>query len=129
MSQIKIYGLKKSLAPIRQKLSDTIHDCVMEALQFPADKRAHRFIGLDAEDFYMPAGRSQNYIILEITMIEGRSVEAKKELVRLLFEKIELNLGIKPMDVEICIYESPAYNWGFRGMHGDEVQLNYKINV
>ncbi len=129
MSQIKIYGLKTTLTPIRQKLSDTIHECVMEALQFPADKRAHRFIGLDAEDFFMPSGRSDNYIILEITMIEGRSVDAKKKLVRLLFEKIEQALGIKPMDVEICIYESPAHNWGFRGMHGDEIQLNYKINV
>lgn len=129
MSQIKIYGLKKTLAPVREQLSDTIHSCVMDALQFPADKRAHRFIGLDLDDFFMPAGRSEKYIILEITMIEGRSVEAKKKLVKLLFEKIEQDLAIKPVDVEICIYESPAYNWGFRGMHGDEVQLNYKINV
>jgi len=129
MSQIKIYGLKTTLVSIRQKLSDTVHECVMGALQFPADKRAHRFIGLDVEDFFMPSGRSDNYIILEITMIEGRSVDAKKKLVQLLFEKIEQALGIKPMDVEICIYESPAHNWGFRGMHGDEIQLNYKINV
>lgn len=129
MSQIKIYGLKKTLIPVRQQLSDAIHACVMEALKFPADKRAHRFIGLEAEDFFMPAGRSDNYIILEITMIEGRSVAAKKKLVKLLFERIEQSLGIKPMDVEICIYESPAHNWGFRGMAGDEVSLNYSVNV
>jgi len=129
MSQIKIYGLKESLAPIKQRLSDTIHACVMEALQFPANKRAHRFIGLDADDFFMPAGRTEAYVILEITMIEGRSVETKKKLVKLLFEKIEAVVGIKPMDVEICIYESPAENWGFRGMNGDEIQLNYQVNI
>lgn len=28
-----------------------------------------------------------------------------------------------------CIHESPACNWGFRGMHGDVIQLNYEINV
>jgi 5-carboxymethyl-2-hydroxymuconate isomerase len=129
MSQIKIYGLKESLAPIKKHLSDVIHSSVMDALQFPADKRAHRFIGLEKDDFFMPAGRSDAYIIVEITMIEGRSVEARKKLIRLLFDRIKANVGIDYMDVEICIYESPACNWGFRGMHGDEINLNYSINV
>lgn len=129
MSQVKIYGLKASLDPIKAKLSDTIHSCVMDALRFPADKRAHRFFGLEADDFFMPAGRSESYIIIEITMIEGRSVEARKQLIGLLFERIKSEIGIEPMDVEVCIYESPACNWGFRGMNGDEIKLNYSINV
>ncbi len=129
MPQIKIYGLKSSLAPIKQKLSDVIHTCVIDALQFPADKRAHRFFNLEKDDFFMPVGRSDAYIILEITMIEGRSVEARKKLIRLLFDRIKTEVGIDAVDIEICIYESPACNWGFRGMHGDEVKLNYNINV
>jgi len=129
MSQIKIYGLRNSLDPIKKQLSDVIHSCVMDALQFPADKRAHRFIGLEPDDFFMPAGRSDSYIIIEITMIEGRSVEARKKLIRLLFDRIKADVGIDSIDVEICIYESPACNWGFRGMHGDEIKLNYSINV
>ena len=129
MSQIKIYGLTTNLNPIKQKLSDVIHSCVMDALQFPADKRAHRFIGLEKDDFFMPAGRSDAYIIIEITMIEGRSVDARKKLIRLLFDRIKSDVGIDTMNVEICIYESPACNWGFRGMHGDEIKLNYAINV
>lgn len=129
MSQIKIYGLKSSLDPIKQQLSEVIHSCVMDALQFPADKRVHRFIGLDKADFFMPAGRSDAYIIIEITMIEGRSVDARKKLIRLLFDRIKIEVGIENMDVEICIYESPACNWGFRGMHGDEIKLNYTISV
>jgi phenylpyruvate tautomerase PptA (4-oxalocrotonate tautomerase family) len=62
-------------------------------------------------------------------MIEGRSIAAKKKLIRLLFDKIRDQVHIQHQDIEICIQESPAYNWGFRGMHGDEVKLNYKINV
>ncbi len=129
MSQIKIYGLKESLNPIKQQLSDVIHACVVEALQFPADKRAHRFFPLEKEDMLYPAGRTENYIIIEITMIEGRSVEAKKKLIRLLFDNIKQTLGITFEDIEICIYENPACNWGFRGFHGDEVKLNYNIKV
>jgi hypothetical protein len=47
----------------------------------------------------------------------------------LLFDRISAEVGISNMDVEICIYENPACNWGFRGMHGDEIKLNYAINV
>ena len=129
MSQIKIYGLKETLDPVKKHLSDVIHSCVMDALQFPADKRAHRFIGLERDDFFMPSGRTDAYIIIEITMIEGRSVEARKKLIKLLFDRIKTDVGIDNMDVEICIYESPACNWGFRGMHGDEIKLNYAIIV
>lgn len=129
MAQVKIYGLKLHLDLIKNSLSDVIHSCVMDALQFPADKRAHRFIGLDKVDFFMPAGRSDAYIIIEISMIEGRSVETRKKLIRLLFDRIKAEIGIDNMDVEVCIYESPACNWGFRGMHGDEITLNYNINV
>ncbi len=129
MSKIKIYGLKESLNPIKQQLSDVIHACVVEALQFPADKRAHRFFPLEKEDMLYPAGRSDGYSIIEISMIEGKSVAAKKRLIRLLFDNIRDQVGIAHQDIEICIYESPACNWGFRGFHGDEVILNYKIEV
>lgn len=77
----------------------------------------------------MPTGRSDAYSIIEISMIAGRTTASKKKPVRLLFDKIEREFGIKPMDIEICIYESHSCNWGFRGMHGDEIKLDYTINV
>ena len=129
MAQIKIYGLAEHLRPRRRELSEAIHDCVVEALQFPRDKRAHRFFPLDREDFVMPAGRSDAYTIIEISMMEGRSVAARKNLIRLLFERVQARTGIAPHDLEICIHESPPCNWGFRGQHGDEIQLNYRIDV
>ena len=129
MSQVKIYGLKSHLDPIKRQLSDVIHSCVVDALQFPVDKRAHRFFPLEREDFFYPDGRSEAYTILELTMITGRTVETKKKLIRLLFDRISEQVGIAQYDIEICIQESPALDWGFRGMHGDEVKLNYKVEV
>ncbi|MBD9356203.1 tautomerase family protein [Methylomonas albis] len=129
MAQIKIYGIKDHLNPIKRQLSDVIHDCVVEALQFPQDKRAHRFFPLEKDDLFAPIGRTDAYTIIEISMITGREVATKKKLIRLLFDRIQEKIGIAHQDIEICIYESSACNWGFRGMHGDEVVLNYKINV
>ncbi len=128
MVQTKIYGVRERLDPIKAELSDVIHSCVMDALQYPSDKRAHRFFPLDASDFFYPAGRTDRYTIIEFSMIEGRSVEAKKQLIRLLFERVQ-SLGISTQDLEMTIFETPKCNWGFRGLPGDEHQLNYKIEV
>ena len=64
-----------------------------------------------------------------LSMMAGRSVSAKKRLIRLLFDRVGEQLGIAKADIEISINESPAHNWGFRGMSGDEIQLNYKVEV
>jgi phenylpyruvate tautomerase PptA (4-oxalocrotonate tautomerase family) len=126
---IRIYGIKEKLDPIKGRLSDVINQCMVDALSFPDNKRAHRFIMMDKADYFYPEGRSDAYTVIEVSMMEGRSVEAKKALIYLLFERIESELGISPVDVEITITESPACNWGFRGVTGDEAQLNYKVTV
>lgn len=129
MSQVKIYGVTDHLGPIRGELSEVVHGCLVEALGLPEEKRFHRFFPLAAEDFLFPADRSDRYTIVEIGMFEGRSVAAKKRLIRLLFERIEGRLGIAPIDVEITIVETPKHNWGIRGLPGDELGLGYRVEV
>jgi phenylpyruvate tautomerase PptA (4-oxalocrotonate tautomerase family) len=129
MAQIKIYGIREYMMPIRIELSDAIHDCVVRTLQYPADKRAHRFIPLEPEEFLYPPGRSKRYTILEISMFEGRSVETKKALIRELYRVLGERLHLAPVDLEITIFETPRHNWGIRGLPGDELDLNYKVEV
>ncbi|HEU4603512.1 MAG TPA: tautomerase family protein [Steroidobacteraceae bacterium] len=129
MSQIKVYGLREHLDPIKARLSDAIHSCVVEALNFPVDKRAHRFFPMDASDFYYPGSASPKYTIIEISMFEGRAVETKKHLIRLLFERVGQQCNRQPNEIEITITETPRHNWGFRGKPGDEIGLTYKVEV
>ena len=129
MAQIKIYGLREHLEPVRQQLSDAIHSCVVDALQFPQDKRAHRFFHMEEGDFYYPASASPKYTIIEISMFEGRSTDTKKQLIRLLFERVCRAVDRKPNEVEVTITETPKHNWGFRGSPGDEASLTYKVEV
>jgi phenylpyruvate tautomerase PptA (4-oxalocrotonate tautomerase family) len=129
VSQIKIYGIREHLDPIKRELSDAIHSCVVDALQFPQDKRAHRFFPMDAADFFFPASSTARYTIIEISMFEGRSVDTKKALIRLLFERVGARCGRLPNEIEVTITETPRHNWGFRGLPGDEVGLSYKVDV
>jgi len=129
MAQVKVYGLRRALDPIKRQLSDVIHACVMEAFAYPADKRVHRFFPLEEEDFFYPRDRSERYTIIELSMFEGRSVAAKKQFMRLLFERAERELGLRPIDLELTISETPKHNWAFRGLPGDEHVLGYKVEV
>jgi len=131
MAQIKIYGIAERLDPVKARMSEAIHACVVEALQFPVDKRAHRFFPMAREDFYIPGGqgRTDAYTIIEISMFEGRTPEAKRKLIQLLFQRLQADVGVAAADVEITITETPRQNWGFRGQTGDEVGLSYKVEV
>jgi len=129
LAQVKIYGLRSNLNKIKNELSDVIHHCIVSSLSFPKDKKYHRFIAFDKDEMIFPDDKSEQYTIIEIMMMEGREVETKKDLIKSLFKNIHNELNIKNNDLEICIIESPASNWGFRGMTGDEIKLNYKVAV
>jgi len=127
VAQVKVYGIAEQLEPRKQQISAVIHTCVVDALDFPVDKRFHRFFPRDASNFLVPADRSERYTIIEISMFEGRSVERKKRLIRLLFERLDRECGLPPQDVEILLLESPRCHWGLRGLPGDELGLPYQI--
>jgi phenylpyruvate tautomerase PptA (4-oxalocrotonate tautomerase family) len=129
MAQLRIYGMREHLDPVKGLMSDVIHSCIVDALQFPPDKRVQRFFPMQAEDFHYPASASPRYTIIEISMFEGRTVDTKKNLIRLLFQRIGEKCDRKPNEIEVTITETPRHNWGFRGQPGDEVALTYKVDV
>ncbi|MCG7409945.1 tautomerase family protein [Paenibacillus sp. ACRRX] len=129
MGQVKVYGIRTQLKPRQAQLSMIIHSCIVDALQYPPDKKFHRFIHLDPEDFSFPSDRSAKYTVIEILMFEGRSVETKKRLISMLYQHITEQLDIEMNDIEITIIESPKHNWGIRGRTGDELELAYPINL
>ena len=127
---IVIFGIKEKLNPIKAQLSDVIHGCMKSVLGMPEDKRAHRFITMEKEDFYYPGGRSDAYTIIEINMMAGRQVETQKQLIKTIFKEIENQLSIAPIDIEIVMKEEASHQWGFRGIPGDKANdLKYKVNL
>lgn len=129
MGQVKVFGLKEELNKNKDKISEVIHSCIVDGLKFPRDKKFQRFFPLDEGDFCFPDDRTEKYTIIEISMFEGRSVEAKKEFIRLIYRRFQEQLNISGTDLEITIFETPQSNWGIRGLPADELKLNYKVNL
>ncbi|MGC5773304.1 tautomerase family protein [Paenibacillus pabuli] len=129
MAQIKIYGLRDQLNPIKEQLSHVIHSVMMDVLGLPENKKFHRYFPMETEDFLFSPDRSANYTIIEISMFEGRSDLSKRELLMQLFSRLHDQLNLSPMDVEIILFETPRSHWGIRGLPGDELDLSYQVDV
>lgn len=129
MAHFKIYGHTSFLLSAHAKIGEVVHQAAVRTLKLPADKRFQRFIGLDAWQLVAPKPRSEQYLLLEVLMFSGRTLETRKALVRALMDDLSRELDLHPVDVEVTIIESPRENWGIRGQHGDELALNYKVDV
>jgi phenylpyruvate tautomerase PptA (4-oxalocrotonate tautomerase family) len=125
--QVKVYGNRSVWGPRRTEVSDALHGALVGAWQIPADKRFHRFFLLDDGDLVAP--RSEAYLVVEIVCFAGRSAEAKRALIRAMFDDVAPALGLTSDDLELVVLESPRENWGIRGLAGDELALGYRVDV
>jgi hypothetical protein len=108
-----------------------VHECIVEAFEVdPANRNlslivlpAQRFIGRpDVPD----ADRLTN---VDVYVLPGRSVAAKRHLYRLLVERLG-GFGIPPACILIRLHELPAQNFGVRGGQAlCDVELGYPLNV
>jgi phenylpyruvate tautomerase PptA (4-oxalocrotonate tautomerase family) len=124
MAQVKVYGRRDVWAGRQREVSDLLHACLVEAWGLPGEKRFHRFLLLDADDLICPQ-RSDAYLIIEIVCFTGRSEEAKRALIKTIYERLPYDND----DVEITIIEMPQVNWGIRGKVADELTLSYRVDV
>ncbi|MFE5309565.1 tautomerase family protein [Isoptericola sp. NPDC056605] len=127
MVQVKIYGNRRVWGQRRTEVSDALHAALVGAWRIPEDKRFHRFLLLDDGDLVAP--RSDEYLMIEIVAFAGRTREAKRELIRRVYDDVAPALGVATDDVELVVIESPAESWGIRGRSGDELSLSYKVDV
>lgn len=128
MAQFKVYGHVSFLRENSGAISDAIHDASVSRLGLPESKRFHRLLPLEPWQFIAPADRSEKYLIIEVMMFEGRPSATIKAFYERLLDNMEADCGVMAQDIELVFTESPRRNWLIRGMPGDELDLNYRID-
>jgi phenylpyruvate tautomerase PptA (4-oxalocrotonate tautomerase family) len=112
-----------------QALIEAVYLAQREALRVPEWDRQIRYVEHKPENFHVVPGRSENYLLVEISLFAGRSLDAKRALYREIVARLG-RLGVDGNDVTIVLHEIPAENWGIRGGRpASEVDLGFKVDV
>lgn len=128
MGQFIVHGRRSQWVDQRAELSDALHDALVSAWQYPAEKRFQRFVWLDDDDLVAPL-RGPRYLVVQLVAFSGRSQAAHRELIRQLYAQVCGRLDLPVDDLEIVILESPRESWGIRGVSGDELTLGYTVEI
>ena len=113
----------------KRRLAAFVHETMVEVLNIPEHDRLIRIVEHEAGNFYAPKNGSDNYVLFEITLFPGRTLETKRELCKRLCEGMK-TFGIDSNDTRVVLYEVPMENWGIRGgQAGSDVVLGFQTNV
>lgn len=106
-----------------------LHESLVECLNIPEYDKLIRLREYQPEDFIVPPGCTENYVLIEISLFSGRSLDAKRALYKTIVARFS-EIGIAKGDIRIILYEVPAENWGIRGgIPASEVDLGFKVEV
>ena len=115
MPLVRVEIIKGKSAEYKKTLLDCIHEGLMESIGIADWDRFQRIIEIDRDDFETSPEKTDQFMIIEITMFPGRTKEQKKALIETVTRKLGERLGILPTDVFIVIQEPPNENWGMGG--------------
>ena len=99
----------------RQSLIESLREAFLDTLQTPEAALWIRLCERKEENFPMPPGRSDGAVLIEASLMPGRSAEKKEALYRAIVERQTLGAGVRPDDICIVLYEPPAENWAEHG--------------
>jgi 4-oxalocrotonate tautomerase family enzyme len=115
MPLIRIEMIKGKSSEYKKTLLDSVHEGLEESIGIPDWDRFQRIIEIDREDFETSPEKTDDFMIIEITMFPGRTKEQKKTLIETVTKKLTSSLSIRPEDVFIVINEPSDENWGMAG--------------
>ena len=115
MPLVRVDMIKGKTTEYKKKVLNCIHEGLMESIGIEDWDRFQRIVEIDKEDFEVPEGKTDNFMIIELTLFPGRTREQKKRAIELITEKLTDKPGIAATDIFIVINEPPNENWGLGG--------------
>jgi 4-oxalocrotonate tautomerase len=105
-------------ADYRSVIGDVVYNAMISALKAPKDDRfqvitEHPTGGLVIDPTYLGIQRTQNAIIIQVTMNEGRTLDMKRAFYKAVADGLHERLGLSREDVVINLVEVKKENWSF----------------
>jgi 4-oxalocrotonate tautomerase len=105
-------------ATYRKAITDGIYDAMRATFDVPEEDRFMVLSEHDEADFsystnYLGIARSDDLLLIQITISNTRTREKKKALYRAIADNLAKNPGVRPQDVFINLVEVLPENWSF----------------
>jgi len=113
----------------KRALMETVQGAIAATLKLPPHDRNLRLCVHGRDEWLLPEGTSDRYVLVEIALFEGRTPETKGQLYAAIVEALA-GVGVAKSDVFLRIIEQPRENFGIRGgQRADLVMLGYEVKV
>jgi 4-oxalocrotonate tautomerase len=102
----------------RSAVGDTVYQAMISVLNVPKDDRFQVIVehgpgALVIDSDYLGIHRTADAIIIQITLNEGRTLEAKKAFYKTVVDGLHQQVGLRREDVMINLVEVKKENWSF----------------
>ncbi|HTJ17267.1 MAG TPA: tautomerase family protein [Steroidobacteraceae bacterium] len=118
MPLVHIHLAQGSWPEQRRAIGDIIYEAMRVTINVPPDDRFQLFHqyapgACSIDPSYLGIERGPGWLIIEITLNEGRTVEMKRALYKAIAAGLHERLGIRREDVFITLVETRKENWSF----------------
>jgi 4-oxalocrotonate tautomerase len=102
----------------RAAVGEGIHRAMVDTINIPRDDRfqvitEHGPGELVYDPSYLAIDRGEGFLLIQITLNAGRTLEQKRALYARIAENLGRDPGVRPQDVMINLVEVPKENWSF----------------
>ncbi len=102
----------------KKALADGVHRAIVEGADVPVQDRfqiitEHPAGGLIYDPTYLGIQRSDDIVMVQITLSTGRKLAQKRKLMKRMAEILQESPGLRPQDLMINLVEVAWENWSF----------------
>lgn len=118
MPLVRISLIEGKTAEYKKKIGDAVHQAMVETLNVPPLDRFQIISTHSKFDFiydaqYLKIARTDELVMIQITLNSGRSTEMKKAFYTRVADLLAAEVKLRPEDVLISLVEVAKENWSF----------------
>ncbi len=118
MPFVRIELMKGKPAHFGRRVGEIVYQAMRSANTIPTNDHfqvitEHDHDGLIYDPTYLDIERSDDFLVIQITLNEGRTLQAKKALYQEIAGRLHEALGVRKEDVFINLVEVKKENWSF----------------
>lgn len=118
MPLVRISIIKGKRKGFGKKVGNVVYRTMVETINVPPKDNfqiitEHDENSLIYDPDYLNIPRTNGLVLIQITLNEGRTVEAKKTFFQMLAERLNRELGVRKEDILVSLVEVKKENWSF----------------